>query len=128
MPRDIINTKHAPQAIGTYSQAVKIDNTVYLSGQIPLAPKTMELVKGGMEKQIVQVFDNLAAVAEAAGGSLADIVKLTIYLVDLEYFPLVNEIMAKYFQEPYPARVAVGVAQLPKDCQVKIDAVLILEN
>jgi reactive intermediate/imine deaminase len=126
MSREIISTTNAPQAIGTYSQAVKIGQTVYLSGQIPLVPAKMELVEGDMRAQITQVFDNLGAVATAAGGSLADIVKLNIYLTDLSHFPLVNEIMAKYFKEPYPARAAVGVASLPKGAQVEMDAVMVL--
>jgi reactive intermediate/imine deaminase len=126
MERKIIQTNQAPQAIGTYSQAVRSGNTVYLSGQIPLLPATMELVDGNMEAQIRQVFENLQAVAKAAGGSLADVAKLNIYLVDLSHFPLVNQVMADYFQEPYPARAAVGVAALPKDAQVEMDAVLVL--
>jgi len=126
MAREIINTAAAPAAIGTYSQAVKVGDTVYLSGQIPLVPQTMELVQGDMRAQITQVFDNLSAVAAAAGGSLADVAKLTIYLTDLSHFPLVNEIMAQHFQEPYPARAAVGVAQLPKGAAVEMDAVLVV--
>ncbi len=128
MSREIISTSDAPQAIGTYSQAVRVDNTVYLSGQIPLVPESMDLVRGDMRRQINQVFDNLSAVAKASDGTLTDIVKLTVYLVDLQHFPLVNEIMAEYFQEPYPARAAVGVAELPKGAQVEMDAVLVLEN
>ncbi len=124
MTRKIINTDKAPQAIGTYSQAVQVGTTVYLSGQIPLVPETMELVEGDMRAQITRVFDNLNAVTEAANGSLADIAKLNIYLIDLSHFPLVNEVMAEYFTEPYPARAAVGVAQLPKDSQVEMDAVM----
>jgi reactive intermediate/imine deaminase len=124
MTRKTIQTDNAPQAIGTYSQAVRTGNTVYLSGQIPLAPDTMELVSGDMEAQIRRVFDNLAAVAEAAGGSLADVVKLNVFLTDLGHFALVNEIMAEYFREPYPARAAVGVAALPKGAQVEMDAVM----
>ena len=127
MSRTIINTSQAPQAIGTYSQAVKTDNTVYLSGQIPLVPSSMELVEGDMRAQITQVFDNLSAVAGAAGGSLADVAKLNIYLTDLSHFPLVNEIMAEYFHEPYPARAAVGVASLPKGAQVEMDAVMVID-
>jgi reactive intermediate/imine deaminase len=123
-----IHTDRAPQAIGTYSQAVQAGNTVYLSGQIPLVPATMELVEGSMEVQIRQVFDNLAAVAEAAGASLADIVKLNIFLTDLGHFPLVNQVMADYFQEPYPARAAIGVAALPKDAKIEMDAVLVLNS
>jgi len=128
MPRTIIHTDNAPQAIGTYSQAVKCGNTVYLSGQIPLDPSTMELVDGDMAAQIRRVFDNLTAVAVAAGGSLADIAKLNIFLPDLGHFALVNEIMAEYFSEPYPARAAVGVASLPKGSQVEMDAVMELDS
>lgn len=124
MARTTIQTDRAPQAIGTYSQAVRCGNTVYLSGQIPLDPASMELVTGDMEAQIRRVFDNLAAVAEAAGGSLADVAKLNVFLLDLGHFALVNEIMASYFQEPYPARAAVGVAALPKGAQVEMDAVM----
>jgi len=124
MTRKTIQTENAPQAIGTYSQAVRTGNTVYLSGQIPLVPDTMELVNGDMDAQIRRVFDNLAAVAEAAGGSLADVVKLNVFLTDLGHFTLVNEIMAEYFHEPYPARAAVGVAALPKEAQVEMDAVM----
>ncbi len=126
MARSIISTDKAPQARGTYSQAVKIDQTVYLSGQISLFPETMELVEGDMRTQITQVFNNLTAVAEAAGGSLSDITKLNIYLTDLAHFPLVNEIMSEFFSQPYPARAAVGVAELPKASQVEMDAVLVL--
>ena len=128
MPRQIIATDNAPKAIGTYSQAVKIDSTVYLSGQIPLLPDTMELTGEDIRQQIVQVFTNLQAVAEAADGSLADIVKLNVYLTDLQHFPLINEIMAEFFQQPYPARAAVGVAQLPKGAQVEMDAVMSLSD
>jgi reactive intermediate/imine deaminase len=124
MSREIIHTDKAPQAIGTYSQAVKVRNTVYLSGQIPLVPETMEMVEGDMEVQIRRVFDNLSAVAEAAGGSLADVAKLNIFLTDLGHFPLVNEVMASYFQQPYPARAAIGVASLPKGAAVEMDGVL----
>ena len=126
MARSIISTDKAPQAIGTYSQAVMIDHTVYLSGQIPLVPETMELVEGDIRTQITQVFNNLTAVAEAAGGSLADVAKLNIYLTDLGHFPLVNEVMSEFFCQPYPARAAVGVAELPKASQVVMDAVLVL--
>ena len=126
MQREIISTKDAPQAIGTYSQAVKVGDTVYLSGQIPLIPETMELVDGDMRAQITRVFNNLTAVAKAAGGSLADISKLNIFLTDLSHFPLVNEIMAEYFSEPYPARAAVGVASLPKGSLVEMDAIMTL--
>lgn len=125
--RSIISTEKAPKAIGTYSQAVKVGDTVYLSGQIPLDPKTMMLVTGGMENQIVQVFENLKAVCEAAGGSLQQIVKLNIFLTDLSHFALVNEVMARYFQQPYPARAAIGVASLPKEAQVEMDGVMVIE-
>jgi reactive intermediate/imine deaminase len=124
MAREIIHTDQAPQAIGTYSQAVKTGSTVYMSGQIPLVPDTMELVEGNMQAQIRRVFDNLAAVAQAAGGSLADVAKLNIFLTDLAHFPLVNEIMAEYFQPPYPARAAIGVASLPRGAGVEMDAIL----
>ena len=126
MTREIITTPAAPAAIGTYSQAVKTGNTVYLSGQIPLVPEAMQLVAGDIRAQITQVFENLKAVAEAAGGGLGDIVKLNIYLTDLAHFPLVNEVMAGYFNEPYPARAAVGVAALPKGAAVEADAVMVL--
>ena len=126
MAREIINTTAAPAAIGTYSQAVKVGDTVYLSGQIPLVPQTMQLVEGEMGAQIRQVFDNLQAVAAAAGGGLVDIVKLNIYLTDLSHFPLVNEIMAAYFNEPYPARAAIGVASLPKGAAIEADAVMVV--
>ncbi len=128
MQRKVIHTDKAPQAIGTYSQAVQCGDTVYLSGQIPLVPETMEMVDGNMEAHIRRVFDNLSAVSEAAGGSLADIAKLNIFLTDLGHFPLVNQVMADYFQEPYPARAAVGVAALPKDAAVEMDAVLVLNG
>jgi reactive intermediate/imine deaminase len=128
MSRTIIQTSNAPQAIGTYSQAVRCGSTVYLSGQIPLDPASMQLVEGDMGVQIRRVFDNLAAVAEAAGGSLADVAKLNVFLPDLGHFALVNEIMAEYFDEPYPARAAVGVAALPKGAQVEMDAVLELDD
>ena len=126
MARDIVKTEQAPQAIGTYSQAVKVGSTVYLSGQIPLLPESMELVEGDMEAQIRRVFANLQAVCAAAGGSLADIAKLNVFLTDLGHFPLVNQVMAEYFTEPYPARAAVGVAALPKGAQVEMDAVMVL--
>ena len=124
MSREIIQTDRAPQAIGTYSQAVRSGNTVYMSGQIPLIPESMELVEGDMEAQIRRVFDNLSAVAEAAGGTLADVVKLNVFLPDLGHFAIVNAVMAEYFQPPYPARAAVGVAALPRDAQVEMDAVM----
>ena len=126
MSRDSIQTDQAPDAIGTYSQAIRVDNTVYLSGQIPLVPETMDLIAGDMRAQIHRVFQNLSAVAEAAGGSLAHCVKLNVFLVDLVDFPLVNEVMAEYFDQPYPARAAVGVAALPKGARVEMDAVLVL--
>lgn len=124
MSREIIRTDQAPQAIGTYSQAVKCGRTVYLSGQIPLVPETMELVAGDIELQVRRVFDNLAAVARAAGGSLTDVAKLNVYLTDLSHFSVVNQIMAEYFSEPYPARAAVGVAALPKGAAVEMDALM----
>ena len=128
MSRRVIQTDRAPQAIGTYAQAVQVGDTVYLSGQIPLDPDTMELVQGGMEAQIRRVFDNLSAVARAAGGSLADIAKLNIFLTDLGHFPLVNQVMTQYFATPYPARAVVGVAALPKGASVEMDAVLVLNQ
>ncbi len=128
MPREMIKTDQAPAAIGTYSQAVKVGNTVYLAGQIPLEPATLQLVEGGMDAQIRRVFDNLAAVAHASGGRLADVVKLNVFLTDLGHFALVNQIMAEYFQAPYPARAAIGVAALPRGAQVEMDAVLVLEE
>ncbi|HEY5602990.1 MAG TPA: RidA family protein [Gammaproteobacteria bacterium] len=128
MARQIIQTDKAPKAIGTYSQAVKAGSTVYCSGQIPLDPLTMNLVQGDMRAQIKRVFDNLQAVAEAAGGSLSDVVKLNVFLTDLGHFTLVNEIMAQYFKEPYPARAAIGVASLPKGAAVEMDAILELAD
>jgi len=124
MTKEIISTDKAPQAIGTYSQAVKVGDTVYMSGQIPLIPETMEMVEGDIRSQIHRVFQNLQAVANAAGGELSDIVKLNIFLTDLSNFPQVNEVMAEYFQQPYPARAAIGVSALPKDAGVEMDAVL----
>ena len=124
--KTVIQTAGAPKAIGTYSQAIKTGNTVYLSGQIPLDPVTGEMISGDITAQITRVFDNLAAVAEAAGGTMQDIVKLNVYLTDLANFPKVNEAMAKVFKEPYPARAAVGVAALPKGAEVEMDAVLVL--
>ncbi|MGS0679951.1 RidA family protein [Shewanella sp. 125m-7] len=120
----IIATAKAPQAIGTYSQAVKVGSTVYLSGQIPLVPETMQIVSDDFAAQVVQVFDNLTAVCEAAGGSLSDIVKLNIFMTDLSNFATVNEIMGRYFEQPYPARAAIGVKQLPKDSLVEMDGVM----
>ena len=128
MSKESIRTDRAPQAIGTYSQAVRAGTTVYVSGQIPLVPETMELVEGAIDVHIRRVFDNLQAVAEAAGGSLRDVVKLNVFLADLAHFPVVNTIMADYFDEPYPARAAVGVAGLPKGAQVEMDAVLELDR
>jgi len=127
MSKQIISTQQAPAAIGTYSQAVKVDKTVYLSGQIPLDPTTMQVVEGGIEAEIKQVFDNLTAVCSAAGGNLQHIVKLNIFLTDLSHFPLVNEIMATYFTTPYPARAAIGVASLPKAVGVEMDAIMVIE-
>jgi reactive intermediate/imine deaminase len=127
MTKEIIQTDKAPQAIGTYSQAVKVGSTVYLSGQIPLVPATMTIIDGDISAQITQVFENLKAVAEAAGGDLSDIVKLNVFLTDLSHFPIVNEIMGRYFQAPYPARAAIGVAALPKDAGVEMDAIMQLD-
>lgn len=124
--RTVIHTDAAPAAIGTYSQAIRVGDTVYLSGQIPLDPVTAALVEGGIDVQIARVFDNLAAVAAAAGGTLADVVKLNVYLIDLGHFPVVNEVMARYFSVPYPARAALGVAALPRGAQVEMDAVMVL--
>jgi len=122
----IVSTPNAPKAIGPYSQAVEAGGTVYLSGQIPLDPDTMKLVDGDFDAQLCRVFENLKGVAEAAGGSLGDIVKLTIYIADLSNYSKVNEVMAKFFDEPYPARAALGVAALPLDAQVEVEAVLVL--
>jgi reactive intermediate/imine deaminase len=126
MAKQPIHTPAAPAAIGTYSQAVRAGGAVYLSGQIPLDPATMQVVEGGPRAQIKQVFENLAAVARAAGGTLNDAAKLTVYLTDLAHFPLVNEIMAEYFSEPYPARAAIGVRELPRGVAVEVDAILVL--
>ncbi len=126
MSREIIHSDHAPKAIGPYSQAVRVGDTVYLSGQIPLDPGTMALVEGDVSVQVRRVFDNLRAVCRAAGSDLSGIVKLNIFLTDLAHFGTVNEIMAEYFSEPYPARAAIGVAALPKDAQVEMEAVLSL--
>lgn len=126
--REVISTAKAPQAIGTYSQAIKVGNTVYLSGQIALIPETMELKEGDIAERIHQVFKNLSAVCEAAGGTLQDIAKLNIFLTDLSHFATVNEIMAQYFEQPYPARAAVGVKELPKNTDVEMDAVMELSN
>ena len=122
----IIHTENAPKAIGTYSQAVKVTNTVYLSGQIPLIPETMELVEGDFRAQAVQVFKNLNAVCEAAGGDLQKVVKLNIYLTDLSYFPIVNEVMGEFIQEPYPARAAIGISELPKGSLIEADGILVV--
>ena len=126
MSREVIATDQAPQAIGTYSQAIKVGTTVYLSGQIALDPETMELVDGTRE-QIDRVFQNLRAVAQAAGGDLSQIVKLNVYLTNLAEFPLVNEVMGEYFSEPYPARAAVGISALPKGSQVEIEGIMVLD-
>ncbi len=126
MSKQIIQSDKAPQAIGTYSQAVKVDRTVYLSGQIPLVPETMTIIEGDISAQITQVFDNLQAVAEAAGGDFSDIVKLNVFLTDLAHFPIVNEIMGHYFQAPYPARAVVEVTALPKAADVEMDAIMVL--
>ncbi|MBE0482882.1 MAG: RidA family protein [Bacterioplanes sp.] len=126
MPREIIATDNAPAAIGTYSQAVKVGDTVYLSGQIPLVPATMDMVEGDIEARIHQVFKNLSAVCEAAGGQLQDIVKLNIFLTDLGHFASVNKVMAEYFEQPYPARAAIGVSQLPRDAGVEMDGVMVI--
>jgi reactive intermediate/imine deaminase len=122
----IIATDKAPKAIGTYSQAVKVGSTVYLSGQIPLDPKTMAMVSDDFSDQVVQVFENLTAVCEAAGGTMADIVKLNIFLTDLSHFATVNEIMSRYFNQPYPARAAIGVRELPKGSLVEMDGIMAL--
>jgi reactive intermediate/imine deaminase len=126
MSRKTIHTERAPQAIGTYSQAVRAGDTVFLSGQIPLDPSTKELVTGDIEAEVRRVFENLKAVAEAAGGSLAHAVKVNVYLTDLAHFAKVNEVMAQYFPQPYPARAAVGVAQLPRGARVEAECVLYL--
>ncbi|OAI02683.1 reactive intermediate/imine deaminase [Methylomonas methanica] len=128
MNKEIISTPLAPQAIGTYSQAIKVGETVYLSGQIPLDPETMQVVDGDIAEHIRRVFENLKAVAEAAGGDFNDIVKLNVFLTDLTNFPIVNEIMAEYFSQPYPARAAIGVAALPKGVGVEMDGVMVLRN
>lgn len=126
MSKKAIHTDLAPEAIGTYSQAIQAGNTVYLSGQIPLDPKTMALVEGPIDDQIHRVFENLSAVAIAAGGSLDDVVKLNVFLTDLGHFAKVNQIMSTYFSQPYPARAAIGVAALPRGAEVEMDAVLVL--
>jgi reactive intermediate/imine deaminase len=127
MTKTIIKTNKAPQAIGTYSQAVKVGQTVYLSGQIPLIPETLIMIEGDISDEIKQVFENLKAVAESAGGDLGDIVKLNVFLTDLAHFPIVNEIMDRYFDEPYPARAVIGVAALPKAASVEMDAIMQLK-
>lgn len=126
--KTIISTDKAPSAIGTYSQAVKVKNTVYLSGQIPLIPETMEVVEGGFAEQTEQVFKNLVSVCEAAGGCINDMVKVNIFMIDLGNFATVNEVMSKYFKEPYPARAAVQVSRLPKDVEIEIDGIMNLPN
>jgi len=128
MTKTIIETNKAPQAIGTYSQAVKVNDTVYLSGQIPLIPETMEIIEGDISVHIRQVFDNLKAVAEAAGGDFFDIVKLNVFLTHLSDLPTLNELTSEYFTQPYPARAAVGVATLPKGVAVEMDAIMILRE
>jgi reactive intermediate/imine deaminase len=122
----IIHSDEAPEAIGTYSQAVKVSNTVYLSGQIPLDPKSMTLVEGDFADQAHQVFKNLRAVCEAANGGLENIVKLNIYLTDLSYFPVVNEVMSEYFEQPYPARAAIGISELPKGSLIEADGIAVV--
>jgi reactive intermediate/imine deaminase len=126
MQRQIIHTPLAPKAIGTYSQAVRAGDTVYISGQIPLDPATGQLISGDIEAEIRRVFDNISAIAQAAGGSLAQAVKLTVFLTDLVHFPKVNEVMATYFSEPYPARAAIGVASLPRGARVEVECILSL--
>lgn len=127
MSREIIQTDDAPAAIGTYSQAVRVGQTVYISGQIPLDPQTGDMVSGDIDAEIVQVFNNLAAIAEAAGGSLAKAVRVTVFLTDLAHFARVNEIMARFFPKPWPARAALGVAQLPRGARVEVDCILHLD-
>lgn len=126
--KSIISTDQAPSAIGTYSQAVKVNNTVYLSGQIPLVPETMEVIEGSFNEQAEQVFKNLSAVCEAAGGSINDMVKVNIFMIDLDNFAQVNEIMSKYFDQPYPARAAIQVSKLPKGVDIEIDGIMELPN
>jgi reactive intermediate/imine deaminase len=121
-----VHTPNAPAAIGTYSQAIVCDKTVYLSGQIPLVPHTMQLCSEDIRLQIIQVFENLSVVCQAAGGSLANIVKLSVFLTDLSHFPLINAVMSEYFSQPYPARAAIGVSALPKGAQVEMDGIMVL--
>lgn len=128
MTKITIRTDAAPSAMGTYSQAIKVDQTVYISGQYPVAPGTSELIDGDIEAQIRRVFDNLAGVAAGAGGGLADLVKVTLYLTDLGHFPLVNQIMSEYFDEPYPARNLIGAAALPKGAAIGADAIMVLDH
>ncbi len=127
MTRQIIETAHAPGAIGTYSQAVRVGNTVYVSGQIPLDPASGQLVSGDIEAEIRRVFENLKAIVQAAGGSFASVAKVTVFLTDLAHFGKVNEIMATYFERPYPARAAVGVAQLPRGARVEVECIMVLD-
>ena len=124
MPKKIISTKKAPATIGSYSQALKVDNIVYVSGQLPLMPETMSVVSGEFSDQLRQIFNNLMAISEEAGGTLDDIVKLNVYLTDLENFSLLNKLMSEYFKEPFPARAVIGVLELPKGVQIEIDATL----
>jgi reactive intermediate/imine deaminase len=126
MSKQVISTVNAPAAIGIYSQAVKVGNTIWVSGQIPLDPATKELVKGDMEAQVRQAFDNLRAIVLASGASLDDVVKATVFLIDLAHFGLVNKVMAEYFREPYPARAALGVASLPRGAQVEVECIVAL--
>lgn len=128
MSREIISTDKAPQAIGTYSQAIKIGDTIYLSGQIPLVAETMELIDGDIAEQVRQIFRNLTAVAEAAGGTLDDFAKVNVFLTDLSNFTTVNEVMTEFFKQPYPARAAIGVAELPKGAEVEVDGIMSLEK
>lgn len=126
--KKVVNTSQAPAAIGTFSQAIRVGDMVFISGQIPLVPETMEMVEGDFSAQTFQMFDNLQAVVDAAGGSLSDIVKMTIFVTDMAQFPVVNEIMARYFNQPYPARAVIGVASLPKGALVECEAVMMLDS
>jgi reactive intermediate/imine deaminase len=126
MSKEIISTNQAPQAIGTYSQAIKVGDTVYVSGQIPLIAETMELIEGDITEHVRQIFRNLSAIAEAAGGSLEDYVKLNVFLTDLNNFAIVNEVMAEFYQQPYPARAALGISSLPRGAEVEIDGIISL--